>query len=400
MASYGINATYGQGAVDRFVQRLARLPRIPAMALRNLARRKARNVVTLLVIAFSTAAFLAAQGASYSVDTSFNHWFDIYDIDAFVWFQQPVGQGFATTLRSIPDVTAVDAWANTGASIAETRTTLWGIPPDTTLYKYQLTSGRWYGPDETASAVISEPLAAKRGYRVGDRFQLSVGDTQAWLQVVGVVADNINSLGSTAVGKVFVPRDLASRLMRRQDAADFFVVQMADRTPAGVDRTLATIERKYRDLQPGMQTWYQNREDALNQTRILSALLYAMVVIVALIGGIGVANTLTLNVLERRREIGVMRAIGAGANHLVQAFVTEALFLGGGGYLLGLGLGYLLAQGLVIALSAVLFQITFYFPLPSVLYAGLFTLALTVVACVGPAIGAARMRISEALRYE
>jgi putative ABC transport system permease protein len=294
----------------------------------------------------------------------------------------------------------VDAWANTGASIAETRTTLWGIPPDTTLYKYQLTSGRWYGPDETASAVISEPLAAKRGYRVGDRFQLSVGDTQAWLQVVGVVADNINSLGSTAVGKVFVPRDLASRLMRRQDAADFFVVQTADRTPAGVDRTLAVIERKYRALQPGMQTWYQNREDALNQTRILSALLYAMVVIVALIGGIGVANTLTLNVLERRREIGVMRAIGAGANHIAQAFVTEALFLGGGGYLLGLALGYLLARGLVSALSAVLFEITFAFPLSSVLYAGLFTLALTVVACVGPAIGAARMRISAALRYE
>ena len=89
-----------------------------------------------------------------------------------------------------------------------------------------------------------------------------------------------------------------------------------------------------------MQSWHQNRADALNQTRILSLLLYAMVIIVAVIGGIGIANTLTLNVLERRREIGVMRAIGAGNSHLVQAFLTEALFLGGGGYLLGLALGY------------------------------------------------------------
>jgi hypothetical protein len=133
LGSYGINATYGQGAVDRLVQRFSGLPRVPAMALRNLARRKGRNAVTLLVIAFSTAAFLAAQGTSASVDRSINDWFNVYDIDAFVWFDQPVAQGFAKTLQTIPDVTGVDAWANTGATIEDTRTTLWGIPADTAL---------------------------------------------------------------------------------------------------------------------------------------------------------------------------------------------------------------------------------------------------------------------------
>src|SRR5579859_6704189 len=262
IGSYGINATYGQGWVDRAVQHVARLPRVPAMALRNLARRKTRNVVTMLVIAFSTAAFLAAQGTSASVDHSMNAWFDIYDIDAFVWFQQPVGTGFATTLRSIPEIVDVDAWVNTGATIADTRTVLWGMPPATALYKYQLTAGRWYQPGTFTEAVISEPLAAQRHYAVGDHFQITLGQDQAWLDVVGIVADNINSLGATAVGKVFVPRDLADRLMHRQDAADFFVVKMANRSPAAVNQTLAAIEHKYRSLQPGMETWYQNRQDA------------------------------------------------------------------------------------------------------------------------------------------
>ena len=400
LGSYGISASYGQSAVDRLLQRFSRLPRVPAMALRNLGRRKARNIVTMLVVAFSTAAFLAARGTSFSVDQSFNAWFDIYDIDAYVWFDHTVGQGFGATLRSIPEITTVDAWATTGATIDDTRTVMWGMPANTDLYKYHLTSGRWYGADEYDGAVITEVLAAKRHYRVGDRFQLRVGQEQPWFTVIGVVADNINSLGSTAVGKVFVPLTVAARLMHEQDNADFFAVRMADRSPAAVDATLATLEQKYRGLQPGMETWYQNRRDALKQTAILSALLYAMVVIVALIGGIGIANTLTLNVLERRREIGVMRAIGAGNSHLIQVFLTEALFLGTVGYAVGLALGFPLAAFLVYALSQVLFQINFYFPLPSLVEAGLFTLVLTTLASVGPALGAARLRVSETLRYE
>jgi len=400
MASYGINATYGQGLIDRLVQRLAGLPRIPAMALRNLARRKGRNVVTMLVIAFSTAAFLAAQGTSASVDRSINGWFDLYDIDAFIWFQQPVGQGFATTLRSIPAVTAADAWANTGATIEDTRTVLWGMPPDTALYHYQLLAGRWFAAGENDGAVLSAVLANRRGYHLGDHFPLRLGGEETQLQVVGIVADNINSLGSTAVGKVFVPRDLAARLLHRQGAADFFAVQFADRSPAAVAATLAEIERKYRSLQPGMDSWEHNRQDALHQTQILTALLYAMVVIVATIGGIGIANTLTLNVLERRREIGVLRAIGAQNSHLIQVFLTEALLLGGGGYLVGMLLGYPLAALLVFALSRVLFEISFQFPLTSLLQAGLFTLALTTLASVGPALGAARLRVGQTLRYE
>jgi putative ABC transport system permease protein len=400
LGSYGINATYGQGLVDRLVQRVSRLPRIPAMAVRNLARRKGRSIVTLLVIAFSTAAFLAAQCTSTSVDRSVNGWFDIYDIDAFVWFQQPVSRNFAATLRSIPAITDVNPWVNTGITIDDTRSVLWGMPADTVLYRYKLLAGHWYGADDYGTAVISEMLAAKRGFRVGDRFQISLGDRQQWVTVVGIVADNINTLGSTAVGKVFVPLPLASNLMNLQDGADFFVVRMADRSQAGVDATLAALERKYRALQPGMETWYQNRHDAVNQTDILAKLLYAMVIIVSVIGGLGIANTLTLNVLERRREIGVMRAIGAGNTHLVQVFLTEALFLGGGGYLLGLALGYPLTQLLVFALSQVLFQINFYFPLASMLWAGAFTLALTMLGSLGPALGAARLRVSETLRYE
>jgi ABC-type antimicrobial peptide transport system permease subunit len=95
-----------------------------------------------------------------------------------------------------------------------------------------------------------------------------------------------------------------------------------------------------------------------------------------------------------------MRAIGAGNTHLVQAFLTEALALGGGGYLLGVLLGYPLTWLFLTLLSTVLFPMAVVFPLENVFLAALFTLGLTLVSSIGPALGAARLRVSVALRYE
>lgn len=400
LESYGISATYGQGVIDRLVQRVSRLPRIPAMALRNLARRKTRNATTGLVVALATGAFLAAQSTSASVDASIDALYDLYDVDAWVWFQQPVGRGFTTTLHTLPEVRAAEAWANSGGTIEDTRTSVWGLPVDTGLYRKQIVAGRWYYDGEWDGAVITTKLAGARRLGLGDRFELNVGGEAALLRVVGIVDDNAAALGSTLVGKVYLPVDQLSRLLHRQGAADFFGVQFDQRDPATVDATLAALERKFRTLSPGTAPAYQDRASSKEASRILSLLLYAMVIIVAIIGGIGIANTLTLNVLERRREIGVMRAIGAGNIHLVQAFLTEALALGGGGYVLGVLLGYPLTWLFLTLLSTVLFPMAVVFPLENVFLAALFTLGLTLLSSIGPALGAARLRVSVALRYE
>src|SRR5438067_5983946 len=86
--NYGINSTYGQGWADKLMQRMSNLPRVPAMAVRNLARRKTRNVVTVAAIGLATAAFLAAQGTSLSVNASINNAYDVYNVDAWLWFNE------------------------------------------------------------------------------------------------------------------------------------------------------------------------------------------------------------------------------------------------------------------------------------------------------------------------
>lgn len=398
--SYGISATYGQGWADRIVQRMSKLPRVPAMAVRNLARRKGRNLITVGAIGLATAAFLAAQSTSDSVTYSIVNAYGVYGSDAWVWFQQPVGQTFASTLRSMPEVKEAEAWASTAAYVADIKLTMWGMPANTTLYRHPMTQGRWFNDDEPLGAVISSRFAGSNKYELGDKIQVTVGGRDEWLNIVGVVNDNAQGLQSSTRGKIFVPLSTAARLMHRAGAADFFAVRFDRSDGPYVESTLARLERKFHTLQPGMLASYADQESSLEASKILSVLLYAMTIIVGTIGGIGVANTLTLNVLERRREIGVMRSLGARNWHLIQAFLTEALLLGGGGFLMGIVLGYPLAVGLVWLMSNVLFPLDFRFPLPVVGSAFLFTLLLTAVASIGPALGAARLKVSQALRYE
>jgi putative ABC transport system permease protein len=133
---------YGQGWLDRLVQRMSNLPRVPAISMRNLARRKGRNLVTVGAIGLATAAFLAAQGTTDSVTLSIENAYNVYDADAWVWFNEPVGQGFAANLRSMPEVREVEPWASSRASVGDTFVTMWGIPPNTSLYRYPLVLGQ------------------------------------------------------------------------------------------------------------------------------------------------------------------------------------------------------------------------------------------------------------------
>jgi putative ABC transport system permease protein len=398
--SYGISATYGQGWLDKLVQRMSHLPRVPAMAVRNLARRKARNLITVGAIALATAAFLAAQATTDSVTLSINNAYDVYGSDAWVWFQEPVREGFANTLRSIPEVQEVEAWASRAAEVGDVRVTLWGVPPDSRLYKHKLVQGRWLSEEEPNAVVLSSAFADSRKLRTGDSLELSAGGRSMWLRVVGMVNDNAQGLQSSSRGKVFVSLDTASRLTNTSGTADFFAVRFDNPDGPHVEATLAKLERKYRSLSPGMLAAYADKNSSLEASKILSILLYAMTIIVATIGGIGIANTLTLNVLERRREIGIMRSLGGRNGHLVQVFLTEALLLGSAGFILGLTLGWPLAWLLVRLMSAVLFPLDFIFPIEMAGSALLFTLLLTMLASIGPALGAARIKVSQALRYE
>ncbi len=385
---------------ERVAGSLEHLPPLAGVALRNLGRRRMRNVVTLGVIVLATAAYLAAQSAYASVAGAIHQIFGTYDADAWVYTLEPVGIEFAGALRAMPGVAVVEPWSLNDGWAALRRVRVWGLPPDTTLYRHRLWAGRWFRPGESDAAVISTDLAREGNVRLGDRLEVEIGPAVRLFRVVGIAVDNSIFLGSTVTGKVFLPTSVTERMLNRLGRASFFAVRLDDRSPRNVDRVLGQVERKFHRLRPGTIAAYSEIESSLEQTRVLSVGLGAMVGLVAVVGALGVINTLTLNVMERRREIGVLRAVGAGDGHLLQLFLTEGLALGMAGWVLGLAVGYPLGRFFVSQMGRFLFQMDVVFPPGLVGGSLLFTLLLVSLASLGPALGAARMPVQEALRHE
>ncbi len=132
----------------------------------------------------------------------------------------------------------------------------------------------------------------------------------------------------------------------------------------------------------------------------LTIALAAMSLLVGVIGALGVLNTLTLNVVERRREVGVLRVLGGSDVSLIQTFLTEGLAFGLGGWAVGIALGFPLGALLTRIMESVLFHIDYIFEVQMVLLSLVFALALAGAASLVPALAAARLKVGQVLRYE
>lgn len=134
---------------------------------------------------------------------------------------------------------------------------------------------------------------------------------------------------------------------------------------------------------------------------VVQLVLGAFAAVALVVGGVNIMNTMFTSVLERTREVGIMKALGATDRSILLLFLTEAGLLGAFGGLLGMGISYLFAKGIEYAAasqSLSILKITFN-PL-IVLGTLVFTFVIGAVFGAIPAVGAARLRPTEALRYE
>jgi ABC-type transport system, involved in lipoprotein release, permease component len=124
-----------------------------------------------------------------------------------------------------------------------------------------------------------------------------------------------------------------------------------------------------------------------------------MALIAVLVAGLGMVNTLSMSVLERVREIGVLRATGMSSRQVWAMVVMEAGMLGFAGSLIGAAVG-LLAGGLLVAWSSGGFGLTFDPPWVSIALAVIFGILISVTASIYPAGVASRQSIVRALQHE
>ncbi len=400
LGDQGIIAEYRRGLLFRLPPRATGRYLLVLMGWRNLLRRPTRTWITASVVAVAVGAFVASQAVSESVSLTIDQLYARYRADGWILVNRPASPALVRELESAPSVLAAEPWARAFGALGSVRTDIWGVPQNSRIYTPHLVAGRWLEPDSPVPAVLTRNLAERAGARVGSVRTLDIGDRPVLIKVIGIVDDESTYLGATTLGKVFLRFEDLQRLRGQAGQASLFGLQLRETTPAFVDRTLAELEAAYRTLRPLTLAFYQDQEIARQVIGILTLLLRSVVVIIALAGLFGIANTLLLNLAERRREFGILRTLGAASPQIFTAVLHEGIGLVALGYLAGLAVGYPLARFLVDLAGQHLFRLSFALaPTTLVLAFGLALVANALASSV-PGLLAARLKPVEVLRYE
>lgn len=399
------------GPLSRLFGRLLALifAREGRLAEGNLARQPNRAAVTASALMVGLAMILAIAGMVTSIFDGFMSYIDhslradfLLMPASLVLGGGNVGAGpeLVEEVRAVPGVTGATTLRLGTAAVDGATLQVIGVDPET----YSRLSGlvfRYGDPEEAFAAlgqeramIVNGVFAAQRRVRVGDTLTLQTPAGEREYRVVGVGSDYLNAKLVTAyVSQTNLERDFyqTADLLVMVEAAD-------DADVAAVQARLEEIVRKYPSFV--LTEWRSFREE---QERVFGqsiSLLNVIGVMFALPSLLAMVNTLTINVMERTREIGVLRAVGSTRRQVRRMVVAESLLLGAlgtaFGILAGLWLGYVLVAGMNVSG----FVIPYYFPYTGILVAVAVGLLIGVGAAVLPARRAARLDIVAALRYE
>jgi putative ABC transport system permease protein len=244
------------------------------------------------------------------------------------------------------------------------------------------------------AVFVSTVLAEKYDLAPGGTVTLKTRRGYKEFEIAGVVVDFYNQ-GLVVQGSWEDMR----RYFNIRDANTLLVKVEADAPAAAVQER---IDSEYGDR---YHLVLISNEMIRAQVLTLMDQAFSMFDVMALIsivvGSLGVINTLTMSVIERTREIGMLRAIGTTRGQIVKMVLAEALLIGVIGGILGLGTGVVLARILFIGMTTMSgYRLTFVLPPDGVILSLVIALVISQLAAIAPARRASKVRILEAVHYE
>lgn len=382
---------------------------------RNAFRRRLRFILTLALLGTSGAILMSA----FNLKTA---WTEIigrvysernYDVSIALRSFESIA-AIETALKATPSVSNFEAWQSQPvafhtpgqAPVVSTYPdgghgsfTLFGVPLKTTMVAFPLLSGRWLREGDTDSVVLNHAAhAARRNLAVGDRISLSVdGQAREWT-IVGFIEE----VGSAATA--YVLRDQLIVAGAARPTANLLRITTVAGSPTEKVAAIHAIEHalESRGLVVKLTLSLKELKTAMGaHISVLISTLIAAALVMGAVAGLGLSAMLSMSVIERTREFGVLRAVGATPADLVRMIIAEATVMG--------GFGLVAAIPLSVAVSALLGQIVgktaFQIPLPLTFSgAGLFIcfIALSVVIATAaglPARSAGRLTVRTALDH-
>lgn len=314
--------------------------------------------------------------------------------------QAPMPEEVVRYVDSLPEVTIVDALRRirlgyAGGTIAVSGARF-NIPEEAASLAFQ--EGAW---GEVMAALDTGAVAVSEGFAL--RYEKELGDTIVLATPTGVRGFTIAGIYydySSDGGTVMMKKDRFARAFADSSTNN---VALYMRDTAMIDATRALIERRFGGRYSLIA--YSNRslrDDALIVFDQTFAITYALQLVAVIVAAIGVANTLAALVVERSREIGILKALGATGAQLRKMTLVQAGLIGAASQTLGIVAGLALSAILIYVINRVSFGWTIQFTLsPLVLVSSTLLVIVTAfVAGLIPASAAARKQVAEVVKAE
>ncbi len=415
ISSYGLGGGFGTSWLDRTVENIGRrwLPSHYATALGNMFRRKGRLLMTQLVLITAGTAFLMVMSLNSSLNTTMDSIFGRRKYDTMLQFTENRRLEHAAVMAaSIPGVDKTELHLVQSASMflkgelvkdAGIGTSIEGIPTGSDFFKPLIVAGRWIQPGDGRGIVVSRDSAKKNNIHLGDTVTLDLGElgSDEW-QVVGIYDPVfVNGFGTDTI---YTPLESLFQATKKYNQGTLLYVRTTSHAAPFVNNVTSQLKEMFDKR--GLRVSATQTEAAARATNefsfsIVVYMMLALSVIVALVGGIALMGALSIGVIERTKEIGVLRAVGARSRTILGVFVMEGLLQGILSWVVAVPISFLASPYLAAALGKTMFGATldFQYNWPAVgIWFGII-LVVSALASLMPASGATRISVRDSLAY-
>jgi putative ABC transport system permease protein len=376
-------------------------------------RRKGRLILTQLVLIAAGTMFLMVMSLSSSITATLDGEFARRNYDMFsILYDNQRADRVKAIAQTIPGVEKAELWFTTSVSIlkegqrakeAGLGAQINGVPADSDVYRPLMVAGRWLEPGDTNVVVMGQDSAKDNGIEVGDTITLDMGKfgTSDW-EVIGLY--QLIFGGSFSSDDLYAPEQAVFDATNKFNEGSLLRVRTTDHGPEFTEDVKLTLNTLYTDR--GMDILFSStnatdRTNADAQFAITTTMLLALAVIMALVGGIGLMGSLSISVVERTREIGVMRAVGARTLTLMGMFVMEGVLQGLFSWAVAVPLSIFVAGAAANAVGQAMFDanLDYSYNYPAVLVWLAVILVISTFASLIPAFNATRVSVRDSLAY-
>ncbi|MCJ7436134.1 MAG: ABC transporter permease [Anaerolineales bacterium] len=384
------------------------IPRPFIISLRNTFRRKRRLALTLFTLTMGGAIFIAVFNVRITLHDYIGAIGKYFTADVSVDFDYPYRlHEIEQTAMQMPGVLKVEGWQFTSSEILDENDNvleninIFGPPAQSRLVEPILVAGRWMQVGDVRKLIVSE--AVYKYYpnmQPGDTLRLKIdGRKEVW-EVVGIFKF-VDREGVLA----YAPFEYMSKMNHLVNRSSSYRIALDKHDRSYQDAMAEKLDLFFRDNGFTVRSAKAGRaslDKAVESLDTLAVFLLIMALLTATVGAMGLAGTMGMNVMERTREIGIMRSIGADDRAVMRTVIAEGVVIG----VISFALAIVLSVPFTYLLSTIVSLAVFQTPIDTIFtFTGYgiwlaLVLILSALASILPARNAARLTIREVLAYE